>query len=796
MFEELGLGIKLTFDTGDAEKKMALLGASQRKMKEGFSDIRSGANEVMMSLAAFGAVATGAAALSVREYAKLETGLAKIGTLLPGGVSEAKQMTGALEEMSMKFGASIGEISEGTFQAISANVGTGQKALDFVSVAQKAATAGFTTTATAVDGLTNVINAYGVDSSEAMRIADEMFLANQYGKTTFEELSRSIGQVAPTAALAGVGSDQLFAAIAAMTNQGIDTSMSVVSLNQAMLAYISPSKEAATAAKQFGIELTPTTLRTKGLAGALAEVQEKVGGNEEALANIFGNVRSFRAAAVLAGTGAEFFNMTLGKMHTELGITDRNFKDVSGTLSFQFGRVVETARVLVGKLGGALVEEFGIGSAAGGAADWLAKRVDGITEAARGMFRFLKRGFDQLGLSDRFDRATAAAARLGQTMEGMGKDTGPLGDMKAKFAALGVLGVVLSPLAFLLKPIFGLFGGLFKMGGGLAKVLQGLGGTFRGLTGALMGGVKVIPVIGWIITGITLLVQAIRQNAGGLRDILLSVGADFAELWRNGISPFISAVSNYLGPIISTLLIPVGAALGSVLKIVSSALVALLGPVFRLASAVIGLVGKALLPGLTVLSRLLTLVVVGFKGGWDNIMTHGFGRIGGVIDALATGINWVTNLLDGLLRKLDALFGISARFPQLREAFGTPAAPDTSGPFGGLPATGPGALDKNMIHDQWLKEAEDRQAAEVLEAMTGEKAQAVGTSIFQYTQAMEDTRKDEGEANVNVAVNIDGRKVAKATAKVGLDITERSGSDITPYQRRAIIEKGAWPRMA
>jgi len=796
MFEELGLGIKLTFDTGDAEKKMALLGASQRKMKEGFSDIRSGANEVMASLATFGAVATGGAALAVREYAKLETGLAKIGTLLPGGISEAKEMSGALEEMSMQFGVSLGKISEGTFEAISANVGTGQKALDFVAVAQKAATGGFTTTATAVDGLTNVINAYGMDSSEAMRIADEMFLANQYGKTTFEELSRSIGQVAPTAALAGVSSDQLFAAIAAMTNQGIDTSMSVVSLNQAMLAYISPTKEAATAAKQFGIELTPTTLRTKGLAGALAEVEQKVGKDEEALASIFGNVRSFRAAAVLAGTGAEFFNTTLGKMHTELGITDRNFKDVSGTLSFQFSRVVETARVLVGKLGGALVEEFGIGSAAGGAADWLAKRVDGITEAARGMFRFLKTGFDQLGLADQFDRATAAAARLGQTMEGMGKEGGPAGDLKAKFAALGVLGVVLSPLAVLLKPIFGLFGGLLKMGGGLSKVFQGLSGAISGMSGALLAGTKVIPIIGWIITGITLLVQAIRENSGGLRDVLASVGAGFVDLWQNGVSPFISAVSNYLGPTISALLVPAGALLGGVLKTLSSVLVALLGPVFRLASAVLKLVGKALRPWVTVISNLSTLVITRFKGGWDNVITNGFRQIGGLVDALARGIDWLTGLLDGFLRRLDSLFGITARFPSLKAAFDTSPAPDTSGPFGGLPATGPGASEKNRIHDQWLKEAEDRQAAEVFEALTGEKAQWVEQSIFQFTQAMEDTRKDEGEAQVNVAVNIDGRKVAKATAKVGLDIMERSGKDVTPYQRRAIVEKGAWPRMA
>ena len=109
------------------------------------------------------------------------------------------------------------------YQIISAGAKDSTEAIETLTASNKLATAGITDVATAADGLTNVMNAYSLAANQASDVSDTLFIAVKAGKTTVDELSGAIGNVAPLASSAGVSFQEVAAALATITSQGIDT---------------------------------------------------------------------------------------------------------------------------------------------------------------------------------------------------------------------------------------------------------------------------------------------------------------------------------------------------------------------------------------------------------------------------------------------------------------------------------------------------------------------------------------------------------------------------------------------
>ena len=111
----------------------------------------------LVAVGAAGILALGSAAKSAANF---EKGMREVNTLVN------------LSEDSM--GVDAVEATSALYQTISASVAP-TEAIEFLDTAMRAAVGGVTDTETAVDGLTTVINAFGMDTSEAGRVADVMF---------------------------------------------------------------------------------------------------------------------------------------------------------------------------------------------------------------------------------------------------------------------------------------------------------------------------------------------------------------------------------------------------------------------------------------------------------------------------------------------------------------------------------------------------------------------------------------------------------------------------------------------
>ena len=104
----------------------------------------------------------------------------------------------------------------------------------------KLATGGFTDVTKAVDVLTTVINAYGLNAEEASNISDKLVQTQNLGKTTVDELAASMGKIIPTAKAANVGVDQICTGYAELTSSGIATAEATTYMNS-MLNELSKS---------------------------------------------------------------------------------------------------------------------------------------------------------------------------------------------------------------------------------------------------------------------------------------------------------------------------------------------------------------------------------------------------------------------------------------------------------------------------------------------------------------------------------------------------------------------------
>lgn len=126
-----------------------------------------------------------AATAGAKLNSELTTALAKVSTLVDTNLVDMQKMRSELIQLSNETGVSVVELTEGTYQAISASVDA-SKAIDFMRVSALGAKAGFTDMTTATDALTSIINAYGMEVERASNMMDLLITTQNLGKTTVD----------------------------------------------------------------------------------------------------------------------------------------------------------------------------------------------------------------------------------------------------------------------------------------------------------------------------------------------------------------------------------------------------------------------------------------------------------------------------------------------------------------------------------------------------------------------------------------------------------------------------------
>jgi len=331
-----------------------------RKMKRAGNTVKRFAKRVAFAGAAMAAIGV---AKGLRGAIAFEKQMAEVSTMLSGNVGpQVAKFAADIKALSMEFGQTKETLSKGLYDILSAGIAAAD-GLDVLTVATKAAIGGATDTATAVDGLTTVINAYGLDAKQATRVSDLMFQVVRDGKVTYAELAENIGKLAPLAKTAGLSLDDMMAAIA--------TVVKVEKPERAMTAIAAAMAKAA----QMGTNLLTLVNRFRG----------------KSLMDIMGAGISKRAAvgvALLSGN-IKTLHKEMANMRGSAGAAGEAFDKMAGTTDQAINKARESVNVLLKGIGEKLMpkvkevaDAFNQWVSSGDALKDMMSVIEGIADAA------------------------------------------------------------------------------------------------------------------------------------------------------------------------------------------------------------------------------------------------------------------------------------------------------------------------------------------------------------------------------------------------------------------------------
>jgi TP901 family phage tail tape measure protein len=251
----------------------------------------------------------------------LEERLLGVSNRLNGLYSQTQLLTAAYDVASAGF----------------ANAADNAKVLE---AAAKGATGGLSDINTVGNAVTSVLNAYGKSANDAAVLVDGFIQTQNDGKIILNEYAQLIGRLAPTAAAANVGINELNAAVATITAQGVPAEATFTGLNQALISILKPSAEATELAKKLGIDFNEAGLRAKGFGGLLEEVKTKTGGSATALVKLFGSVDALKAVLPLVNDDLVKYNQNLDKQAKSSGVADKATEELGGTVSSEITKMV------------------------------------------------------------------------------------------------------------------------------------------------------------------------------------------------------------------------------------------------------------------------------------------------------------------------------------------------------------------------------------------------------------------------------------------------------------------------
>ncbi len=168
----------------------------------------------------------------------------------------------------------------------------------------------------------NALNAFNLEASETVRVADLLAAAANATSADVKEMGYSLQMSASLAAMAGVNIEDLVTAIGLMANAGIQGSDAGTSLKSMLLHLQAPSDKAATLMKDLGIEVYDANGKMKDMREIVQIFSRQMSGltqqqRDYALATIFGS-DAVRAANIVLMGGVDAYDQMKTKV-TETG---------------------------------------------------------------------------------------------------------------------------------------------------------------------------------------------------------------------------------------------------------------------------------------------------------------------------------------------------------------------------------------------------------------------------------------------------------------------------------------------
>ena len=271
---------------------------------------------------------------TIDAAAKFEKQMREVSTLSEDISENIQGFSQGILDLSAKSGQSLDVLTKGLYDSVSAGVAAG-KSLEFLESATQLAIGGATDTATAIDGMTTIMNAFSVSVDDTTKITDAFFTAVKFGKTTVGELAAAIGPLAPTARAAGLSFEERLGAVSAVTKAGFPTREAITAVQGALSGMSILSDDAVKKMESLGLSYKVTGEEGATFADVMNNLNEAAGGTLEGMLALIPNIRGAKGVLALAKDDGESFAEVLTLMDKKAGETAKAYAKMTDTFEFK-----------------------------------------------------------------------------------------------------------------------------------------------------------------------------------------------------------------------------------------------------------------------------------------------------------------------------------------------------------------------------------------------------------------------------------------------------------------------------
>ncbi len=577
-------------DTDELRQQYERLEQSQKKVQEITEKQAANKQAISQTKAQLGGLIGTVAALGTAIYAgpvknaqEFQTAMAKVGTIADTDLVPMAKLRQEIINLSNETGKSANDLAEDVYNAISAGQSTAD-AVGFVESATKLATAGFAESGQAVDVLSTILNAYGMEASKVTDVSDMLIQIQNKGKTTVAELSSSMGKIIPTANANNVALEQLGAGYATLTSKGIATAEATTYMN-GMLNELgkSGSQTDKILRSKTGKSFSELMKSGYSLADVLQIVQEDAESSGKTLSDMFSSSEAGKAALSLMSDGVDTFNASVQGMIDSCGATEQAYAKMMDTTETKVAKAKNSIKNLGTVLGDMLLPYVG-------------QVADKVAELATKFSEFAQEN----------PQVIATVAKVAAGLVGL-----KAGGLVAKLGFLQVKGGILS-----VQKAFTMIKGL-----GITKYLSNMGGGFGGILTKVAPLVGVIAAVGGAIYYVSTHLEQVRgfiQKTFGdeglavfdkLWGIITQVGTAIKDAFFSSGTGVLDTLKSILPTIITTLQTGLLPLLPMIADLIMQ-IVPLVGQLITAILPVLGQLISALLPILaTLIAEILPIIV-------------------------------------------------------------------------------------------------------------------------------------------------------------------------------------------
>jgi len=470
------------------------------------------------------------------------------------------------------------EAVAGAFANVATGVADASKHMAIMNAAVALAEANQADLTMSTNAMINVMNAWNLAAEDAALAADVMTAASYMGVGSLDEFAGSISHISGLAAGAGIGLDELGAAMAYATTKGLSATQAQKQFKGIISTLLSPSEDLSKLYKSMGIESGQAMLQQYGLADSLVILKDALGGDEQAFASLIGSAEA--ATVALALTEDAYVNFA-GSFAESMGTVTEAARGVQlESIEAKMARLDSASKSLQAQIGqdingikGFFIDmKFGflsnvvspiMSSPVGGALSKVAA-VTGM--AAKGI---LDMGSGALNTAAQMTTLAANISNAG----GIAKlFTSGIGLMKSSFS------ILMSPIKAAGTSIVGFIANLLGIGGASGAAAAGTG-TFGAASAGAAGGIgaatgattgfaaslwaatwpilAVVAAIALVAGGVYLLIKNWDKVSGFFKGLWDKTAGFFSTAWE-GIKNLLFGTSDWILGVVAIFMPVVG----------------------------------------------------------------------------------------------------------------------------------------------------------------------------------------------------------------------------------------------